>query len=489
MKLLIFKLLITNEMLHLKFRHLIRNSKFKIQNSAPAFTLIEVILDAFVITIIFGAVIGSFLVMLNATNSGKIRTMASALANEQMEYLRNIPYDSLSTQDGLIIPQGSIPDTQTVTRGGVSFKLDTMIIFVDDPFDGCVIPVDANPSLWQCTDGSTSATFDVVPVDYKRINVEALKVGTPTVLIKLSSNAAAKAAETPSNTGMMLVKVIDAQGAPVASATVTVDNTATNTSMTGLTNAQGYVFVANLTPDNQNGYHIVATKTGYSTDLTTSRTSQNPNQIQPDVDINIQQVTIQTLAIDWLSTMAVTVTNETGQILNGISITATSAKITATNPDTPKHVETRVSDTNGVATWPNFEWDSYILAPQSGYYVVSTSPYQLVALNPNTTLSVALVLTTNPNWPRITNVSPASGTTGAIVEVIIEGYNFTGNTTVLLRKVGSADILPTIINVDPNQKAVTATFDLTGAAIDEWDFILDSNGQIITQIGGFIVSS
>lgn len=461
----------------------------KFRNSRPAFTLIEVILDAFVITIIFGAVIGSFLVMLNATNSGKIRTMASALANEQLEYLRNIPYDSLSTQDGTILPQGSIPDIQTVTRGGVSFTLNTTIIFVDDPFDGCVIPVDGNPNLWQCTDGSTSATFDVVPVDYKRINVEALKVGTPTVLIKLSSNAAAKAAETPSNTGMMLVKVIDAQGAPVASATVTVDNTATNTTMTGLTNAQGYVFVANLTPDNQNGYHIVATKTGYSTDLTTSRTSQNPNQVQPDVDINIQQVTIQTLAIDWLSTMAVTVTNEAGQIQSGISITATSAKIIATNPDTPKHIDSRVSDGAGVATWPNFEWDSYGLTPQTGYYVVSTSPYQQVALNPNTTLSVALVITTNPNWPRITSVSPASGTTGTIVEVVIEGHNFTGNTTVLLRKVGSADILPTSIDVEPNQKSVTATFSLTGAAIDEWDLILNSNGQIITQIGGFIVSS
>ncbi|MDP3992985.1 MAG: carboxypeptidase-like regulatory domain-containing protein [bacterium] len=427
--------------------------------------------------------------MLNATNSGKIRTMANALANEQLEYLRNIPYDSLSTQDGTILPQGSIPDTQTVTRGGVSFKLDTTIIFVDDPFDGCVIPVDGNVNLWQCTDGGSSATYDPVPVDYKRMNVEALKVGTPTVLIKLSSNAAAKAAETPSNTGMMLVKVIDAQGSPVASATVTVDNPATNTSMTGLTNSQGYVFVANLTPDNQNGYHIVATKTSYSTDQTTSRTSQNPNQVQPDVDINVQQVTIQTLAIDWLSTMAVTVTSEVGQILSGISVTATSAKITAINPETPKHIETRVSDGAGVATWPNFEWDSYTLTPQSGYYIVSTSPYQLVALNPNTTLAVALVLTTNPNWPRITSVSPASGTTGTTVEVIIEGYNFTGNTTVLLRKAGSSDILSTTIDVDPNQKSITATFNLTGAAIDAWDLILDSNGQIVTQVGGFIVST
>ena len=470
------------------FRHSIRNSKFKIRNypRTRGFTLIELILDAFVITVIFGAVIGSFLVMLNATNSGKIRTMAGALANEQIEYLRNLPYDSLSTQNGTILPQGNIPDSQTVTRGGVSFTLNTTIIFVDDPFDGCVIPAGAN--TWSCTDGATSTTFDVVPVDYKRINVEALKVGTPTVLIKLSSNAAAKAAETPSNTGMMLVKVINAQGLPVSSATVTVDNTANGTSLQGITNDQGYVFVANLLPDNQNGYHIVATKTGYSSDYTTSRTSQNPNQVQPDVDINVQQVTIQTLAIDLLSNMTVTLTDQNGLPLTGLNVTATSTKITATNPDTPKNIYS-VIGTGGPIIFSNIEWDSYGLTVGGGYYIVSTSPYQNVSVNPNTTLDVTLTVTANPNWPRIVSVSPTSGTSGASVEVVIEGDNFTGNTTVLLRKVGYSDILPTVTSVDPNQKSVTATFDLTGATTGSWDLLLDSNGQVVTQINCFIVSS
>lgn len=455
-------------------------------SGGAGFTLIEVIIDAFVIAVIFGAVIGTFLVMLNATNSGKIRTLANALANEQLEYLRNLPYDSLATQNGTIIPQGNIPDSQTVTRGNASFTLNTTIIFIDDPFDGCAIEIE--PNLWSCTDGGTSATNDIVPVDYKRINVEALKVGAPTIITTLSSNAAAKAAETPSNTGMLLVKVINADGLPVSQATVTIDNVPLNIYIQGLTNNQGYLFVANLTPDNQNGYHIIATKQGFSSDYTTSRTSQNPNQTQPDVDINIQQVTIQTLAIDWLSTMQVAVTNELNQIINNVSITATSSKLTAINPDTPKNIETRSIDASGLASFPNFEWDSYSLTPQTGYYVISTSPYQLVALNPNTTLPVSLVVTTNPNWPRITDVSPAFGTSGTIVEVIIEGFNYTGNTTVLLRKVGSGDIIPTQTNVEPNQKSVTVTFDLSGAITGSWDLILDSNGQIVTQIGGFVVS-
>jgi len=470
-----------------KSKHSNRNSKFEIRNSRTrGFTLIEVIIDAFVITVIFGAVIGSFLVMLNATNSGKIRTLASALANEQLEYLRNLSYDSLATQNGTILPQGGIPDTQTITRGNVSFTLNTTIIFVDDPFDGCAI--DAGAKFWSCTDGATTMVNDVVPIDYKRVNVEALKVGTPTVLIKLSSNIAAKAAETSSQTGMLLAKVIDSQGLPVVSATVTITNTVTNVSMTGLTNDQGYVFVANLPPDNQNGYNIVVTKQGYSSDYTTSRTTQNPNQTQPDVDVNIQQVTIQTLTIDLLATLVVTVTNEAGTPLAGQNIVATSDKITANNPDTPKNIYNLTTDTSGVVSFSIIEWDSYDLAPPSGYYVVNTSPYQRVALNPNSTLPVSLVITTNSGWPRLVTVSPASGTSGSTVEIVIDGANFANTSTVLLRRAGSSDIIPTQTVVDPNQKSITVTIDLTGATAGSWDLLLDSNGQVITQIGGFIVS-
>jgi hypothetical protein len=349
------------------------------------------------------------------------------------------------------------------------------------------MPIENSP-LYQCTDGATSDTFDSVPVDYKRISVEALKVGTPTILTKLSSNAAAKAAETPSNTGMLLVKVTNAQGAPVSDATVTVTNPGIQISLIGHTNDQGYVFVSGMMPEHQNGYHIVATKNGYSMDFTTSRTAQNPNQVQPDVDINIQQVTVQTLRIDILANMAVTMTNETGTPLAGQNITATSDKITATNPDTPKNIYNQTTDANGVATFTNIEWDSYTLSTAGNYYVVAVSPYQPFAVDPNTTLPVSLVVTTNGGWPRITSVSPASGTVGSIVTVVINGFNLEGNTTVVLRKSGSADVIPTSTSVDPNKKSVTVTFDLTNVSAGNWDLILTSEGRVVTEIEGFTIT-
>lgn len=453
------------------------------------FTLVEVMIDAFVITLVFGALSASFILVLQTVNAGKVRSAASTLANEQMETLRNLPYDSLSTANGPILPQGTIPDTQTITRSGVSYVLTTRIIIIDNPFDGCAIPLGGGQ--YQCTDGGTSTTQDLVPVDYKRISLEVAQSGKGLILARLSSDAAAKAAETPSNTGMLLVIVNNALGLPVEGATVTVTNVDLNpdVSLQGFTNALGYFFVANLPPDTHNHYHIVATKSGYSQDFTTDRTSQNPNQTQPDVSINIQQLTTQTLVIDWLGGMTVTAKNEQGQPLANLSLTLTSNKITQNNPETAKNVYTMTTDSNGIATFTNIEWDSYDLTAPSSYYVVTTSPYQPVAVAPSNNTATTLVLTTNNSWPRLTSISPAAGTNTAPVTVSFEGNNFASGSTVLLRQTGQADILPTgAPTVAANGKNITATFDLTGKAIGSWDIIITSSGQSLTQVGGFIIS-
>jgi hypothetical protein len=439
-----------------------------------------------VITAVFAAIVSSFILVLNTVNSGKIRTAATALANEQMESLRNLPYEDLSTAGGTVLPQGTILDSQTLTRSNVSFALATTIITVDDPFDGCAIPAGTN--LYECTDGGTASIQDVIPTDYKRISVEVSKAGTATVLARLVSNAAAKAAETSGNTGMLLIKIVDANGQPVSGATVTVTNPVTGVNVTGVTNAQGYVFIANIPPDNQNGYHIVVTKDGYSTDYTTPRTAQNPNQHQPDVDVNVQEVTIQTLAIDQLSTMNVTVKNEAGSAIPNIQITATGSKITQINPELPKNVYTQTTNASGVATFTDIEWDGYAITVPSGYQIISTSPYQLVDLQPSSTMEVVVAATTNSNWPVITSVNPSAGITGTSVDIAIEGDNFTGGSTVLLRRQGQSDVLPANTNVAPNEKSIDVTFSLSGVATGAWDLVIISSGQTVTQIEGFIVS-
>lgn len=463
-----------------------QHRRFGSKQHRRGFTLIEVIVDAVIVTAVLATLATSFIIALKTVDSGRVRTSAAALANEQMEYLRSLPYDSLSTQDGTILPQGNIPDTQTIARSSRTFVLTTRIIFVDDLFDGCAIP--AGGGSYECTDGAISTTQDLVPVDYKRAYIEVSQNGTTIILSRLSSNIAAKAAETPSNTGMLLVKVFDANGLPVSGATVTVSNAEVQVNIVGQTNAQGYMFIANMLPDTQNGYHIVATKDGYSQDYTTPRTAQNPNQFQPDVDINVQQITIQTLAIDLLAQMDVTVKDETGDTLSGIAVTATSAKITQTNPDTPKNIYNENSNASGIAAFNDIEWDSYALTVPSNYYIVSTSPYQQVSVDPNSVLLVALTITTIADWPRIISVDPASGTIGAAVEVVISGDNFESDSTVALTKTGETNVVPIATDVNPNKKSITVTFDLTGVTTGNWNIVVTSDSKTVTQKDGFVVS-
>lgn len=450
------------------------------------FTVLEIVIDTFIITAVFGVLVTSFILVLNVVGAGKARTAATLLANEQMETLRNLPYDDLATQNGTILPQGNIPDTQTVNRSGLDFTLSTTIITVDDPYDGCAIP--AGAGVYECTDGQTSAQQDTVPVDYKRIQISVTQLNDSNVLSTLASNAAAKAAETPSNTGMLLICINDSQGLPVAGALVVISNDDLNVNVQGTTNNQGCVFVANVPPDNQNGYHIVVTKDGYSSDFTTPRTAQNPNQFQPDVDVNQQQITIQNLAIDLLANMAVTVVNESNQPVSNIQVTATSTKITQFNPELPKNIYNQTTNASGVATFSNIEWDSYTLAVPAGYTILATSPYQAVSVVPSSTQNVSITATTASSWPIITSVSPTSGVAGSTVEVVIDGDNFPGSTTIKLSRAGYADVIPTTIDVAPNQKSITFTLNLSGVATGAWDIVVDAAGKILTQVGGFTVS-
>lgn len=448
------------------------------------FTLIEVLIDAFLITAIFGAIVGSFIVSLRAVNSGKVNSAAALLASEQIERLRNLPYTELATQNGTVLPQGNIPDSQTVNRAGNNYDLLTSVITIDDSSDGCAIP---SGTTYQCTDGSLSNTFDTVPTDYKRITVKVFNSGSSTLLSTNTTDVAASAAETAGSTGMLLAIISDADGLAVEGATVSITNSLTGVTIQALSNTLGQVFVANLPPDNQNGYHLVATKNGYSTDSTTDRTAQNPNQVQPDVDVSVQQVTTQTLRIDLLSTLTLALLDTQSQPLANINVTLTSSKITATNPDTPKNVYTQLTDGSGNITYTNVEWDSYAITLPNGYYIASTSPYQLVSLAPGVTEPVVLTATTSNSFPRITSIAPTSAIIGNVVTLDIEGYNFTSNSTVILELAGT-QIIASQTDVAPNGKSIAVTFNLTTATAGDWDVVINSNGSIVKQIKGLVVS-
>jgi PKD repeat protein len=93
--------------------------------------------------------------------------------------------------------------------------------------------------------------------------------------------------------------------------------------------------------------------------------------------------------------------------------------------------------------------------------------------------------------PTLTSITPDSGYNNGVVSITdLAGTNFltTGTTVVNLTKTGEANITATsVVVVDATQ--ITCDFDLTGAAVGDWNVVLESpDGQTAMIADGFNIS-
>ena len=59
----------------------------------------------------------------SAMGLAKAKISAVALANEKMEDIRNMTYDELATEHGIIYPGGNILDDETIVRKNINFNV------------------------------------------------------------------------------------------------------------------------------------------------------------------------------------------------------------------------------------------------------------------------------------------------------------------------------------------------------------------------------
>lgn len=107
------------------------------------FTLIESLVGVAVFLMIAVSVYQAYAITTNAVRASRLKVVATALANEQFEIIRNLPHTDVGVVSGS--PAGKIPANQTLTRDGVSFIVITTIRNIDDPFDG-ISPADTSPA-------------------------------------------------------------------------------------------------------------------------------------------------------------------------------------------------------------------------------------------------------------------------------------------------------------------------------------------------------
>lgn len=246
----------------------------------------EVLVSLLIIMILTLGIYQLIIYSLNITSDNKFYVEAIEIANQKMEYIRNLPYNSIGTITGF--PSGPIPEYETINREG-SFLVHTTIIYKDDEYDGTL-----------------ASGTDTILNDYKIATIEVTwesKFGTKNVTV--FSKIISSTEEMDIGAGLLKLIIVNASGAPVANADIHIENNILGTPYTQdfTSNASGELYLA-LEPSFE-GYEVTVTKAGYGTDKTYSRTVSNPNPTKPHLSIIAANKTEESFSIDLLSNLTI----------------------------------------------------------------------------------------------------------------------------------------------------------------------------------------
>ena len=245
----------------------------------------ETLIGVFLLLIVFLSIFGVFNLGIKLVGRSKAKAGAVALAQEQMEAVRNIPYDDLGTVGG--IPAGNLPQEETITLNDIVYTRRTSIRYVDDPQDG-LGDEDENG----------------ITADYKSVRVEVSWSGAAEPVVFLT-NIVPKGIETVEGGGTLIITVFDASVQPVPSATVHIENSSTSPpiSVDYYTNTEGKVIVPGA--PSASSYEVTVSKDGYSTAQTYDAVPPNINPDPGHLTIIEGQTTEASFVIDRLSSKTV----------------------------------------------------------------------------------------------------------------------------------------------------------------------------------------
>lgn len=254
--------------------------------SQSGYQLIEVVIASGIIIILAQAFFTLITTSYRQVGLSRIQASARAIATQELETIRNLPYQDIGTQGG--IPAGTIVPQKTANSNGQQFDIVTSIVYIDDPFDGL-------------------APTDLYAGDYKRVKVSISWTSTfPTQeIMEIITDVSPKGQESQTDGGIILVQVFDANGQPVSQADVHIEAPSLNPpiDINLFTNNNGQLMIPG-SPVCNSCYTITVTKVGYSTDRTYT-TSEVPNPSKPPLTILQNQISQISFAIDLISNVTI----------------------------------------------------------------------------------------------------------------------------------------------------------------------------------------
>jgi len=246
-------------------------------------SLVEMLIGISIISMVFVTLFASFQAMLTFAERNRLRANALMLANEHIEVIRALPFDSIGTVAGL--PSGTIPQLVTITYGNHAYTRRTFIQYVDDPADGL-------------------GAADTLTADYKRVKVEiGYEFRGTTQTFSLVTTMAPKSQESLAGAGILRINVVDATNDPVPTASIHLLNTtvATSVDISTFTNASGTISFPGAWAGG--GYEIYISKNGYSSAQTYISDGSNPNPTPSPYNVAENSITEVFFKIDLLSSI------------------------------------------------------------------------------------------------------------------------------------------------------------------------------------------
>lgn len=348
------------------------------------FTLIESLIAIAIFAIIGTAIYYSYSNILDVVLRARLRSSLIAVAENEIETARNIPYPDVGLQGGA--PSGNIIPNKVVNYKGASFTVKTTVRNIDDSFDGIL---GGNPT-------------DPIPADYKLVEVEVGCVNScPVNPIILTTTIAPINIEKQTKKGSLFINVFNASGEPLNGANVSIVNNSVvpPININDTTNASGSLNFVEIATSSV-GYRITVTKSGYSQERTyPAGDSANPNPVDPDPIIQEEEITKVSFAIDQVSNFTFKTQNQMCQAVPNIDFQQTGEKLIGTSPDIPKYSVSGLTDANGQKIVNNLEWDTYTFKNLDfDYEVAGESSPGLFTVLP--AVSSTLTWTMEPKLPR-----------------------------------------------------------------------------------------
>ncbi len=342
------------------------------------FSLAEVIVGSAVFMVVAVSVYGAYTGLFKIANLSQARSVATQLANEQFEVIRNMPYTNIGTIGG--VPAGTLYATTSVVRSGITFEVDTLVRNIDLSFDGTALH-----------------GTDTNPVDNKLVQLTIICSTCQNFSsVVVTGQIAPKSGESATtNTGALNIQVINAQGHGLANASVHVVNYSASPSinLTDTTDNDGYLELYGVATGT-NAYTITASKTGYSTDQTYPvGGSGNPDPLKPNSTVAAEQVTSVSFSIDTLASLAVTSVATSCDPVANFNFSLTSSKVIDVAGLLPKYFSTFQTGSSGALSISSLEWDSYTAtSSDSSYDIAGIDIANPISIAPGASQNAQIVL-------------------------------------------------------------------------------------------------